>query len=117
MKSEIKGRVVCLVGCLFGMGAVLVFSQGVSGSNHLYNYDLQRPLPLTLQDAYALAVEQLGSATNQFYCVSASCTNGTNRFSSGWTFTFANTNGVRASLKVSFTKVILLSPADAALLK
>jgi hypothetical protein len=52
-------------------------------------YDKTKPPALPLPDAYQLAVAALGSATNQFHCLSA----GIEEFGGGrWLFTFYSTN-------------------------
>jgi hypothetical protein len=53
-------------------------------------YDNSKPPPLPLPAAYQFAVVALGSATNEFHCVSASMTRdfGAPR----WSFTFYSTN-------------------------
>jgi hypothetical protein len=95
----------------------LLFAQGltVPGSNrdprggtnrisggYLGIYEGNTPPPVSLPEAYDLALAHIGPASNSFYCVRASCvdTNGHR----GWTFTFANTNGQRGRVIVYFTK-------------
>ena len=54
-------------------------------------YDKSKPPGITMPVAYECAMTALGSATNQFYCVSASIT--TEFTSEGeWHFTFCSTN-------------------------
>jgi hypothetical protein len=84
-----------------------LFAQGLAGSNrgpggYLGIYEGGTPPPVSLPEAYDLALAHIGPASNSFYCVRASCvdTNGHR----GWTFTFANTNGQRGRVIVYFTK-------------
>ena len=53
-------------------------------------YDNTKPPSLSLPAGYQIAVAALGSATNQFYCISASIS--TDFGSPGWFFTFSTTN-------------------------
>jgi hypothetical protein len=64
--------------------------------------DNKRPR-LDLGDAYQCALVALGSATNQFYCVRASCQ--LPRPADGeWMFSFGSTNGPVKTVFVSFDK-------------
>ena len=58
--------------------------------------------PIGLSTAYALAQRAIGNGTNTFYCVSASCIGINNAGAAGWRFTYANTNGQRGRVEVSF---------------
>jgi hypothetical protein len=53
-------------------------------------YNNSKPPGLSLPAGYELAVAALGSATNQFYCISASIS--TDFGAPGWFFTFCSTN-------------------------
>jgi hypothetical protein len=56
-------------------------------------YDITKPPSLTLPVGYELAVSALGSATNQFHCISASIyTDAVVSPHGGWLFTFSSTN-------------------------
>src|ERR1043166_8031312 len=81
--------------------AGIVFAQGFSGSSQHPSYDVKKPLPLSLPEAYALAMFKLGDATNTFHCVTATCL-GTGGRSKGWTFGFSSTNAEPLSIKVFF---------------
>lgn len=86
-----------------------LFAQGRAGSNpgdpswpYLGIYEGGTPPPVSLPEAFDLALAHIGPASNSFYCVRATCvdTNGHR----GWTFTFANTNGQLGRVIVYFTK-------------
>src|SRR5262245_45075739 len=96
-KAAVTHVITTLV-IVIGIGAV--FAQGWSGSSHLPTFDFKRPPPLTLPQAYAVAEKRIGTATNRFYCLAASCLDPTNKVSTGWVFEFSNTNGERAVIKV-----------------
>jgi hypothetical protein len=53
-------------------------------------YDISKPPSLSLPAGYELALTALGSATNQFHCISANVS--TDFGSPGWFFTFYSTN-------------------------
>ena len=56
-------------------------------------YDTTKPPSLTLPAGYELAVSALGSATNQFHCISASIyTDAVVSPLGGWLFPFSSTN-------------------------
>jgi hypothetical protein len=103
--------------CAVASTAGLLFAQGWSGSSHLPTFDSKRPPPLTLVQAYAIAEKRIGTATNRFYCVTASCLDPTNRVSTGWVFEVSNTNGDRAIIKVLFNSEVSIDERSAALLK
>src|ERR1039457_7016623 len=69
---------------------LLVVSTAVFASLIGPPWDNTKPPTLPLPAAYQLAVTALGSATNQFHCVSASIN--TEFSSPGWYFTFCSTN-------------------------
>jgi hypothetical protein len=53
-------------------------------------YDNAKPPSLSLPAGYEIAAAALGSATNQFHCISASIS--TDFGSPGWFFTYCSTN-------------------------
>jgi hypothetical protein len=68
---------------------ILLASSAVLFASLVTPYDKAKPPALPLPDAYQLAVAALGSATNQFHCLSA----GIEDFGGGWwLFTFYSTN-------------------------
>ena len=75
-------------------------------------YDPKTAPPLSLPDAYTLAVAYMGARTNQFYCVKASCLERVQY--AGWVFGFSSTNGQTAHLIVWFDKKVyeFLRPGD-----
>ena len=80
----------------------IFISSGTSSSKYpIYNPNTTPP-PIGLSEAYARAQAAIGSATNTFYCVTASCIEKTNSGLTGWTFVYANTNGQRGRVNVSF---------------
>jgi hypothetical protein len=95
----------------------LLLAQGVSGSSHHPSYDPKKPLPLPLPEAYVLAVNRMGVATNRFHCVRATCVDMDNQWSTGWRFGFSDTNGEGVSVKVFFNKDVWLDPQSAALIR
>ena len=88
------------------LGIIFLMAQGKVSSSGPYPvfppYDPRTPPPLSMGEAYALAVAHLGRATNQFYCITASCLQTTNDPFTGWTFSFSNTNGQRGRVNVYF---------------
>ncbi|HEX5217995.1 MAG TPA: hypothetical protein VFZ59_00370 [Verrucomicrobiae bacterium] len=106
---------LAFVWLVVGTAVCLTFSQGTvtSGNNRwtpVQSYDGKTPPPLTLPEAYEIALDRLGEVTNRFYCLTASCLEMTNRGYTGWTFCFANTNAQRARIDVYFDKATHLSP-------
>jgi hypothetical protein len=93
------------------IAAGFVLAQGPSGSYggvvandpFLVPYDQKRPPSMGLSGAYQMAIEYVGPATNQFYCVSASCLEKNKSGLPGWTFSFCNTNGQRVGVQVPFS--------------
>ncbi|HEY1716743.1 MAG TPA: hypothetical protein VGH42_00425 [Verrucomicrobiae bacterium] len=65
-------------------------------------YDNSKPPTLSLPDAYQRATIALGTATNQFHCISAKIDT---RFSSNgeWYFTFYSTNSQPKWVTVEFS--------------
>jgi hypothetical protein len=94
-----------------------LFGQGETGSSHHPTYDTRQPLLLSLTEAYGLALAKIGTATNQVHCVSATCLQKDNLRSSGWTFTFSNTKGDCATVKVFFNKDVWIDPSTSMALK
>ena len=97
--------------------AALIFAQGFTGSSHHPVYDSQKPIPMALPEAYALAVTHVGIATNRFHCIAASCRESTSQWSTGWIFEFSDTNGIHAKVKVFFNKDVWADTNSAALLR
>lgn len=102
----------------------LLFAQGNTsppGANswRRFNspYEPKTRPPLGLTEAYVLALSQMGSATNQLYCLTASCTEPTKRGLPGWTFRFANTNADQVCIEVSFDKEVDMDARSTAILK
>ena len=94
-------RVLFLALVLAGT-AGLLFAQGRLSSGPGMPYDAKTPPPLSLSQAYALALGRIGPATNHFYCLSASCLDKTLPQYAGWVLWFSNTNGERARVEVYF---------------
>ena len=99
----------------------MLFAQGndpVSNGNRRYTkpYDVKVAPPVGLTEACALAQKYMGSSTNQFYCVSASCTQSLRSGLPGWAFSFFNTNGRFARIDVLFDKDLYVDPPSAELL-
>ena len=110
--------------CVFIFSIVSVLPQGqVFGRRPRSLWETNTPLPLTVTEAHSLAIANLGLATNHFYCVTASCGELTNGWFGGWsprvqgwTFSFADTNGRRASVCVSFDKQVSVDDRDGRIL-
>ena len=90
---------------LVGAGSSLLFAQGLVISGGGKPYDPKAPPAISLPEAYAMVTARMGTATNRFYCVSASCLE--TMHYAGWTFGFSNTNGERATIKVFFDSRIV----------
>jgi hypothetical protein len=111
---------------IFASFAAIYFAlgQGVAGSNPGFDfgvpmdppYDGKKFPPLSLAEAYDMAVGRLGSTTNRFYCVSATCLEKTKSGWPAWTFSFSNTNGQTARVEVYFRKATFIDPASAEIL-
>src|SRR5271170_6299018 len=96
----------------------LVFAQGFVGNSHHAAFDSKKPPPLALPEAYALAAARIGTATNRFYCVSASWLGKPGEWSKRWTFGFSNTNGEIAKVEVFFSDYqVFIDTNSAELLK
>ena len=117
IRHENVPKYVLLIALGIALSVGAIMAQGFAGSSRLIKYDLRKPPPLALPQAYELAVGELGDVTNRFHCVSATCLNGTNRWSTTWVFTFSNTNGDHADVKVHFIGTVRIDPESAALLK
>ena len=94
-----------------GAATCLLLAQGRSGSNQIVHsqfrsYDPGTPPPLSLPEAYGLALAHLGAATNHQYCVAASCLENTNNYVTGWGFMFATTNRECGLVFVYFDKSV-----------
>jgi hypothetical protein len=89
-----KRLVVSLL--VVGLMTGLVFAR-------LIPYNRKQPPRLPLPEAYSLATQALGAATNQFYCVNASTL--VSRSQDGeWLFEFSDTNEVEKHVFVFFDK-------------
>ena len=72
-------------------------------------YDPKDRPPVSLPEAYPIALVRLGPATNRFHCVYASVSELSNSNGwTGWTFWFSNTNGERGRVIVFFDRGALL---------
>ena len=91
-------------------GALVLFAQSIIDGRRVNGvpqlYDPKTVPPLTLPEAYAMAIAHIGKATNQFHCITASCIEMTNGGFTGWTFRFSDTNGRRSSVNVFFDKEV-----------
>ena len=103
--------------CLLAGCAGMLLGQGFSGGSHHSSYDPRKPLPLAMPDAYALATDHIGAATNRFHCVSATCLEVGNQRTTGWSFAFLNADGQQADVKVFLDKAVWLDARSSALLK
>ena len=92
-----------------GISAVtgLVLAQGLVTKKSHPQYDPKSQPPMTLSEAYKLAMAHVGPATNRLWCVSADLLAETKTSSSitHWTFRFSDTNG-------GFTKVLVFFDKD-----
>jgi hypothetical protein len=111
-----KPKFLLFVGLLVALGVCTIIAQSIvmSGGRRWTPYQTYEPKavpPLSLTDAYAIALAHMGAATNRLHCVSASCLEmeNTNGFT-GWTFKFYNTNGDQATMWVFFDRAAI--PAD-----
>ncbi len=101
-------------------GATLLIAQGlVTSAWSPKSYDPRTgPPPLSLPEAYAAVANYLGTATNQLYCLTASCLETNYGSITGWVFEFSNTNRETARLQVFFNNgVISLDVHSAAVLR
>jgi hypothetical protein len=98
-------------------GIRFLLAQGEAGSSHHPTYDVNKPPPINLVEAYGLAAQHLGEATNRVHCVTATCHDRDGNRSAAWTFEFSNTNGHRANAKVFFSdKSVWIDPKTASAL-
>ncbi len=67
----------------------------------VFPYNNAKPPRLSLSDAYSYAITALGSATNQFHCVSATIET-TFSADGEWFFTFYSTNSNPKWVSVEF---------------
>jgi len=128
MKTNAKSSQACpviktifLVVVSTATAVSLLLGQGnvTSGGNRwqrFLGWEPSTPPPLILTEAYGLALDRVGTASNRFYCVSASCLEMTNHYFRGWSFVFSNTNGDRARVEVSFDKELRTDPHSRELL-
>jgi hypothetical protein len=69
----------------------------------LMAYGEERQPPISMPEAYTMATQALGSATNEFYCVHANTQ--ISRSQDGeWLFSFCSTNGARKDVFVFLDK-------------
>jgi hypothetical protein len=101
----------------------LILAQGLNppGGNsprrYRSPYDPRSRPPVALAEAYPLAAAYFGTATNRFYCVSASCLEiGLSGFPA-WKFSWSDTNGERAYVEVTFNKEVYPDPKTENLLR
>jgi|ERR1035441_2222144 hypothetical protein len=92
-----------VVGFVLAQGSIT--SGGVRWTK-FQTYDARTPPPLSLSEAYTLALAHIDPASNIFYCVSASCLEKTNNGWTGWRFLFSNTNGQKGRVVVYFDREI-----------
>jgi len=95
------------------------FTPGFTSHPPLLPYDGKIPPKLNIDAAYTKAILALGTATNQFHCVSATCLNHLTTFGSsegevhyGWTFVFSDTNGNPKNVYVYFDKASTVQVED-----
>lgn len=89
--------------------AAVLLAQGISGTGGVQaqRYDPRTPPPLTLPQAYTLAMTYIGTATNQFWCVSGNCQPDWGSTTiTHWEFGFTNTNGQQTNVLVFFDKTV-----------
>jgi hypothetical protein len=115
--SNTISRSILLCALLALACAGIVFAQGFSGSSHHPTFDIRKRPPLAFPEAYQIAVGRVGIATNRFSCVSGSCVEATNHWSTGWVFEFLNSTGERAQVRVYFNGDVSVDAASAGLLK
>ena len=81
---------------------VLVLAAGLAFARRMAWRDTNRPR-LALPDAYNCALTALGTATNQFHCVRASCLISRSPYGE-WMFSFFSTNGLEKTAFVFFDR-------------
>ena len=111
-----KRRHLPLIGFAALAAVSLILAQGVnpSGGNsprrYRSPYDSKTPPPVAIREAYSLAAQYLGSATNRFYCVRATCLEIGRSGFPAWKFSWSDTNGENAYVEVTFDKEIYPDP-------
>jgi hypothetical protein len=90
-------RIIIIV-AIVTLPACLVFAR-------LMGWPDTKPPALPLPEAYAEAVQALGQATNQFYCVHANTQIAFSQ-SGEWLFSFSSTNGSRKDVVIDFDKAV-----------
>src|SRR6266436_2848729 len=102
--------------CLLTSAVGFLLAQGInpSGGNsprrYRSPYDPKTRPPVAMPEAYSLAAAYLGSATNRFYCVTATRLEmGLSGFPA-WKFSWSDTNGERAYIEVTFDKEVYPDP-------
>ena len=104
-----KHLILAFLATAVAIGLLAQGEQGSHGWRRFENpYDPKTAPPLGLSEAYNLTLAHIGTATNRFYCVTASCLEKTKRGLPGWTFCFCSTNGDRAYVEVSFDKEVVV---------
>jgi hypothetical protein len=87
--------------------AALVVTTGLACAQRPIPWPEAKPPRLSMPDAYPCAIAALGTATNQFYCTSASCYSYSDTSQYGWwKFEFCNTNDYHKRVLVSFNKKV-----------
>lgn len=115
-------KYISLIGFTMIAAIGLILAQGLipranSPRHHRSPYDPKTPPPLGVPEAYSLAAAYLGSATNRFYCVSATCLEMGGSGFPAWKFAWSDTNGERAYLEVTFDKEVYPDPKTEILLR
>jgi hypothetical protein len=106
-------RILSVLTAVAAVAGVLLAQSVVDGrrvNGRPQSYDPRAVPPLTLPEAYAMALAHIGKATNQFHYITASCIEMTNGGWTGWTFRFSDTNGRRGSVDVFFDKEVWTAP-------
>ena len=95
VRTTLMKRVIIILTVL-GLATGLVFARRIMWPD-------TKPPRLSLPDAYGCAISAIGTATNQYHCVRASCL--ISRSPDGeWMFTFCSTNGAFKTAFVFFDK-------------
>jgi hypothetical protein len=98
-------KCVFFVGLLLAVAAHFLFAQGLTLRRGQPIVGAGTRPPLSLPDAFAVAISYVGAATNRWWCTAASCSPdyGTTNLSH-WEFGFANTNKGTLRAYVFFDK-------------
>src|ERR1022692_1842063 len=95
----------------------VLFAQWPVAHERRQPYDGKKSPPVTLPEAYNLALAALGQNTNEFYCIMTTCLDRLPMMTSagvddgeGWTFEFSNTNGSLKHVLVYFDKATWVAP-------